>query len=415
MHAVRSDNTLSRRRPRPDPDRFNPEEVVSAETIDRIISFTGGDLRVVSVYVSVPADLARRKRELASKVDSLLHEIRPLSNDRSLQHDVRLSLREDIERIEALVTDTDLKPGTAAIFSCSRGGLFEVVGVPRPMRDRLVTDATPWVWPMLAALDEFHRTCVVVVDRESAHMWELYLGNVRDAGKVKDFALRKPSYAGFGGFEEHRVRNKADELAKRHFRGVAAALDRLFRTDGYELLVVAGHESEVPAFLDFLSRQLRERVAGTFAVDPNTATTRTIREHAEQVLDRYEREQERRLVAEAWERAAAGGLAVLGLERCLWAGSVAAIQTLLVQDGATKPGVVCDESGWLAFAGDICPLCGARTRETPDVINELAEAVLDEGGAIRHIAGEDALGKHLAAALLRFPLPPDPLHEQGAR
>jgi peptide chain release factor subunit 1 len=415
MHAVRSDNTLSRRRPRPALDPFNPEDVVSAETIDRIMSFNGADLRVVSVYLAVPTDLARRKRELSSKVDSLLHEIRPLSNDRSLEHDVRLSLREDIERIEALVTDTDLKPGTAAIFSCSRGGLFEVVGMPRPTRDRLVTDATPWVRPMLAALDEFHRTCVVVVDRESAHMWELYLGNVRDAGKVKDVALRKPSYAGFGGFEEHRVRNKADELAKRHFRGVAAALDRLFRTDGYELLVVAGHESEVPAFLDFLSRQLRERVAGTFAVDPNTATTRTIRERAEQVLERYEREQERRLVAETWERAAAGGLAALGLERCLWAGSVAAIQTLLVQDGATKPGVVCDASGWLALAGDICPLCGARTRETADVIDELAEAVVDEGGTIRHIGGADTLGKHLAAALLRFPLPPDPVHDQGGR
>jgi peptide chain release factor subunit 1 len=414
MHAVRADKNLGREPRRPDAHPFNPEEVVSADAIDRITSFNGGDLRVVSMYLTVPVDLGRRDREIASKADSLLHEIRPLTKDSALDHDVRLSLREDIERIEALVSEEKFKPGTAVIFSCSRGGLFEVIGMPRPLRDRLVTDATPWVRPMLAALDEVHRTCVVVVDREAAHMWELYLGNVRDAGKVKDTALRKPSYAGFGGYDEHRVRNKADELAKRHFRGVAAALDGLFRTDGYDLLVVGGHEHELPPFLDFLPRRLRERVAGTFAIDPETATTRTIREQAEGVLERYEREQERELVAETLERAAAGGHAVVGLERCLWGASVAAIQTLLVQEGATKPGVVCDESGWLALAGDTCPLCGGPTRQTPDVIDELAEAVVEEGGAIRHVDGEPVLRKRLAAAALRFPLPPDPVHDQGA-
>jgi peptide chain release factor subunit 1 len=48
------------------------------------------------------------------------------------------------------------------------------------------------------------------------------------------------------------------------------------------------------------------------------------------------------------------------------------------------------------------------------VIDELAEAVVEEGGAIRHVDGEPVLRKRLAAAALRFPLPPDPVHDQGA-
>ena len=35
------------------------------------------------------------------------------------------------------------------------------------------------------------------------------------------------------------------------------------------------------------------------------------------------------------------------------------------------PGVVCEQSGWLAEAGDTCPLCGDPTRKTEDVIDEL--------------------------------------------
>ena len=53
-----------------------------------------------------------------------------------------------------------------------------------------------------------------------------------------------------------------------------------------------------------------------------------------------------------------GGLATVGLDKCLWAGTVGAIQTLLVRGGAAAPGVVCDQSRWLARSGEVCPLCG---------------------------------------------------------
>ena len=56
-------------------------------------------------------------------------------------------------------------------------------------------------------------------------------------------------------------------------------------------------------------------------------------------------------------------------------------------------------------------MCGARTRETPDIIDELVEAVIDAGGAIEHVEAETALRKHTIAVALRFPLPPLPVSE----
>jgi peptide chain release factor subunit 1 len=217
---------------------------------------------------------------------------------------------------------------------------------------------------------------------------------------------RKPNYA--AGLAEDRVRNKADELSKRHYRTVVGILDELFRTGGYDLLIVGGHDYEVPAFLEFLTYDLRNRVAGSFSIDPTTAPLAEIRANGDSILERYERDEEQRLVAEVLEKVAAGGLTTVGLEACLWAGSVAAIQTLLVPDDATAPGVVCDESGWLALAGDTCPLSGKPTRHTPDVIDELAEAVIDEGGSIKHVEADTKLTEYTVAAALRFPLPPLP-------
>ncbi|MET8141087.1 hypothetical protein ABZU32_12330 [Sphaerisporangium sp. NPDC005288] len=379
--------------------------MITAETIDRIIRFNGGDVPVVSLYVSVGAD---GNTTLSTRVNSLLHEIRPLGQDSSLGRQARMSIRGDIERIAGMEGLERAEAGAVAVFSCSGADLFEQIPLPRTVRDRVMVDAAPWVRPMLAVLDEYHRSCVLVLDRRSAEAWELYQDEMREAGKVEDPTLRKSNYAGWYGYTEHRVRNRADDLTRRHYRNAARLVDELFRTGRYELIILGGHPEEVPGFVDFLPRHLRPRVAGTFSVDPRTATPADIRHSAERILERYEREEERRWVAEVLERSATRRPAALGLADCLWAGSVAAVQALLVQEGATAPGVVCDESGWLGTGGDACPLCGKATRRTPDVIGELADAVIEEGGSVEHVQADTELKEHLVAASLRFPAPPPP-------
>lgn len=375
----------------------------SAATIERIAHFHGGRLRVVSTYLATTAGSDAR-RGLLTKADSLLHEIRSLGDDRSVDHAVRMSLRGDMERIQAVLDREPISRGTLVIFSCTGAGLLEVVGLPRVIRDRVVVDETAWIRPLLAVLDDYRRCCSVVVDRESVHLWELYLGELRDAGRLRGRALRDPAHGGSHGPSEHGVRTKTD--AKRHFREVAAALDRRVREDRHDLLAVGGHAHELPAFLEILPRGLRRRVAGTFAVDPHTATAATIRAHAEAILERYELDEQRRRVADVLAAVAAGRLAVAGLEPCLRAGSMAAVSALYVRDGAIVPGVVCDASRWFATDGEACPLCGAPVRRTPDVIDELVEAVIDEGGAIHHVRADTELREHVAAADLRFALPP---------
>lgn len=378
--------------------------MIDAQTIDRILGFEAGGLPVVSLYAVVPADPGERGA-LRNRVHGLLHEVRRAA-DETPDHDARLSLRGDLERIEEAAAGTRWKPPAVAVFSCSGRGFYEEVPLPRRVRERAVLDTGPWVRPMLALLDELHRTCVAVLDAAEARIWELYQGELVAARRFRDPHLRKPDFAGWHGLEERRVRNRADELERAHFRRLAAELDALFRRDRYDLLVLGGHEEEVERFLGFLPRALAERLAGTFALDPRTATLEEVRRRADEIVERYQREEERRLVQEALEAAAAGGRAVLGLERCLEAGSLAAVRLLLVHDEAAAPGAVCDACRWLAAREGPCPLCGEPMRPTADVVEELIETVIDEGGAVEHVHAETELAGHLLAAALRFPLPP---------
>jgi hypothetical protein len=400
-----SSSTVEGPRP-PESAIADADRLLGAETIDRIAHFDSGGLPIVSMYLTVPPG-PDAHASARTKADSLLHEIRGRGEDGPLSHDARLSLRRDIERITGAIANATITPGTLAFFSCSGAGLFEVVSLPRAVHDRIIVDATTWIRPMLAVVGNYQRCCAVVVDRLTARAWELYLGHVRDTGLGQQ--LHEPSV---NDSNERRNSNRAEELEKRHFRQVAEALERLQRANKYDMLAIGGHDSEVPRFLGLLPDALRERVSGTFSVNDDSIAPATVRGHAEPILDRYELDLQRSAVAEVLATEAAGGPAASGLQACLWAGSMAAVADLYVQDGTTKPGVVC-ESHWFALRGETCPICARPTRQTPDVLDELVEAVIDEGGSIHQVRAETELNEKLAASSLRFVLPPIPEPTQG--
>jgi peptide chain release factor subunit 1 len=320
-----------------------------------------------------------------------------MAEDHSRGHDFMMSIRGDIDRMMDIAGQKRWPPGTLAFFSCSGHGFFEEVMLPRGVRGQVVVDETPWVRPMLAVLEEYHRCCVAVVDREGARIWELYQNQMQERDSLSL------------SVDPGRDRDKLEELTKKHFREVVARLDKLHREGAYELLIIGGHRPDVPRFMDYLTHELRPVVAGTFTVDDDArAGFGEVKQRAVAIVDRYEAAEEEQMVSEAVEKTAAGGLAVLGLATCLWAGCVSAVDRFLVQDGAMVPGVVCDHDRWRALDGDTCPLCDRPVRRTPDVIDELAQIVMDDGGSIKHVSVDTVLTEKLAAAILRFPLPPQP-------
>jgi len=400
VSASTTETTAARRRT-PEVALAEADEFLAADRLERIMRFHGGPLAVVSMYVTIPPVTGDAHRAAAAKVDSLLHELR--GQEDGLDHNARVSLRGDIERIEAVRDLAANTPGTLAIVSCSGAGMLEVVRLPRAVRDRVVVDETPWVRPMLAVLEEHPRCFAVLVDRRSAHAWELYLGRLRDVGPVPDG--REARRARLEPVNERRAPHKAEEVERRHLRLVAAALEDVFASHPDAVLVLGGHEEELAHLLELLPRPVEERLAGSFAADHTSLSAGDVEAQVAAALDRYELEEQRRRVAEAFERAAANGHAVVGLERCLWAGSMAAIDDLYVQGAATAPGVVCDRSRWFAVSGELCPVCGEQTRATDDVLDELADAVVEEGGKVHHVWAETELRELIVACSLRFQLP----------
>ena len=374
--------------------------------VQRLLHFSSEDAPVLSVYLAVPADPGEL-RGVETRLHSMLKPVRELAESDALGHVERESLRHDLDRVlEVANRARELEGRGVGVFACHHAGLYEEIVMPRRVRDRAVVDETPYLRPLFAVLDESHRYCVVVVDREQAWIYEFYMGALEDASRVRGRALRKPDYAGgWQGYKEHSVHDKAQQLARRHFRDTAASVDEVMRRTGAELLVLGGHEETIAEFRHFLPNQLQSRIAGSFAVDPGTMSPGQVRERADEVVDAYERDEERRLVDEALERVAAGGLGATGLEWCLMATNEHAVQLLLVHDDEQAPGRACDNCGWLGLEGEECPVCGQPTRKAPDVIDEMSATVVDTSGRVEHVYADTPLAQLVVAAFLRFPVP----------
>src|ERR1700689_4048582 len=179
--------------------------MITAETVNGIVRFQASGLPVVSLYCRV--DPGESQRDLRARVDSLLDQIRPLAKDGDFDPSHRLSVRADIKRIKDATGSERWPPGTIAIFSCSGRDLYEEIPLPRRVPEQVMVDATPLARPMLAVLGEYCRACVLVVDRTSAPVWEMYQDEMREMSTVTD-PLRRAGNT--GSRTKDRVQNRMD-------------------------------------------------------------------------------------------------------------------------------------------------------------------------------------------------------------
>jgi peptide chain release factor subunit 1 len=379
--------------------------VLDQAQIDRLRLIDTGGFPVLSVYVNLqpgPVSL----RNLPARIKDLLAQAEATSE--SLPRSQRLSIREDVHALSRDIGrfGTDLGHGVA-VFRSHGAGVDEQFTLPGPVRDRAIVDDAPYFRPLEAMIEHYRRYCVAVVGRRLGSIFRFSMDQLETWEEMRDEEIRKANYGGFSGYEEQRVRARADEMAARHYRHVADRITELKRSDGgFDLLIVGGSDSHVAGLLAALPPDVADLLAGTFTIDPRTMTPSTVLEHARRVAAEWEVQEETRLVTELFDAAASGSTAVLGLEQACAAVNRRAVEVLFVQAEHTTAGSICvDCERVTCEMGSACSVCGGSLRSLPDVVDRLSELVRDAGGRVQHILNDGPLAEVEAGALLRYAAP----------
>ncbi len=351
---------------------------------------------LVSVYLGRPAGSS------SALLSDLLKPIRAAADER--ERSVTKAIKASCDRIHDLAPRIDAEPSPAvAVFASEPDGIFEYLPLQADVWDVAMVGPRPYLRP-LRAIPRLLHVGVVVADRERAFVFESDDGQMESLGEPIEADRGKDNYGGFSGYEEHRVRGRAEEETARMLQEAAGLLFDRHRAKPFDMLALGGHADTLDELVPHLHAYLRELPMHRFVVDLRTMTPPILRRHVEDGVAAWRQEQEERAVERVLARLGSGDGAVAGTSAVLKAANARAVETLVVSGRFERSGVLCDACGWLGRTGDTCPVCGSGLFDVDDVIGSAIEAVLDAGGEVWQVSVASPLDSHGVAAALRFPI-----------
>ena len=369
---------------------------LSQDVIRSLASFKGGDAPVVSVYLDVDGRRFVRPRDYEIHLDALLRKASEGTNGHRPDG-------EDLRRIESHVKGGVDRRGTRglALFSCAKGGLWQVLELPVAVRNQLVVNATPHIRQLETVLDENERFGVLLADRQRARMFVFELGQLVDKSELFDQLPRHEDDR--GDWDKDHVRDHTAVAALHHLKRAADVAFSVLQDQNFDHLIVGAPDEIANELERVMHSYLKTRIAARINV-PVNASDATIVEAALQVEAEVERAKDAVQVNRLRDAVGAGNGGVVGLPAVLTALVERRVDTLLVSDGYEAPGWRCPSCAYLAVRGPACPICPSSTMSrVDDVVEEAVEEALGQSCRIDVVVGNadlDVLGR--IGALLRF-------------
>ena len=364
---------------------------------DRIATLRSPKGSLVSVYVDRPSPGG-----FAALLADLLKPIRERAE--SLDREVRLAVRSDVERIRDLAEKLEVDSAPAyAVFASELDEVFIVEPLTTPVIDFATLGTRPYHRP-LRAVPRPLRSAILVADRGLARTFVGFQGLVDELGKPLRADLGKSNFGGFSGYEEHGVRAHAEVEANRIWKEAGSRLLEAHQDRRFDYLAIGSQEETVEDIARTLHPYLARLQRTSFVANPHTLTMPGLRTEIALLDAAVRRERQETLAGRVCETAWSGGNAVLGLTPTLEAANAQAVDTLAVAGWFMRPGTLCEECGFLARDGETCAVCGAPVFSADDVVGALMDAVVSAGGSVHQIEVASPLDRYGVGALTRFPV-----------
>jgi peptide subunit release factor 1 (eRF1) len=293
--------------------------------LDRLASFDPGPFPVLSLYLDLRADQHGR--------DNFAPFLRKELTDRVRTYAAggpeRESLEQDAAKIRAHMEGIDPAVNSTAIFACAGAGLFDAVTLAAPIeRHRLYVSDQPHLYPLARLIDQYRRYAALVADTRSARIFVFAANAIERAEQIEG---RKTKRHKMGGWSQARYQRHTENYHVKHAKEVVDALIRIVRSEGIEVIVIAGDESIAPLLKAELPKDLAERTVDVTldARAPEHEVLQTTVEALREVDARTDRDKVQQLL-DAYR---SNALAVVGVEATRTALELGEVDELVIAAG----------------------------------------------------------------------------------
>jgi peptide subunit release factor 1 (eRF1) len=378
--------------------------MITREEIRQLAQFESPAGCAISFYFQPQTPQNKSHREEAIKVKDLVRE----ALRKAERNGNQAALREDLEKILTIAEGLHGNHSRGkAIFACREKGIWRELDIPpRPEPSQITVNSRFHMRPLVDARSGRPRTCIALVDRKRARIFELQAGAITQKPDLEfGPSPAVPRSDGFQGYEAGHRERHVENMVMQHYKMFADSLLMLHNREKFSALLIGCHDEAWPEIEPQLqASSLKQRLRGRILVDPMVATAEEVREQADRILTEALQSEQRGLVRETIGEAQRNARGAVGLKHVLNALERQEVQDLLLTRDFKAEAVECTNCRHMdTRMVKTCAVCGHETRELKDCSDTLVDLALRNGAEISFIDGDADLEKAgRIAALLRF-------------
>ncbi|MBI5034924.1 MAG: hypothetical protein HZB51_30735 [Chloroflexi bacterium] len=358
-------------------------DTVTKEQLETLSKFSGSQNPVLSLYLGVQLS-ENRKDKLRTKLNQLIHEqgLALRGESKEKQRAVKAHIDKVMKWFE---TEYDETGRGVAIFSSNHNGLWQTFRLPLAVRDQLVISDRPYVRPLMMLTDESAHYLVLLLDKQTARLFIVYLDEIQEYDEFKDEFVPKPKSG--PGDSVDKIQRHYEAIVLSHVKHAIQVVERYWQRESYDGIIVGGTENPLAQLHDHLPKAFRERLVGEIAVPVNAPLDQVLRAVATIDEANARRVEEERVNA-LFTAALGKGPAVIGLTNTLRALVEGHVMTLIVEEDFQQPGFECSNCHFMIDTHKIrCPLCGAILEAQVDIVDRAMGRALAQNAKVEIVRG----------------------------
>lgn len=379
--------------------------MISKADIEQLVERKAGrDSPILSIYLDTDQSKASNlKRGFEVELKNILRPIKTSLDKEQLE-----LFAPDAERVRRFVSELEPAGKGLVAFCDVSENFFWTREIKVPLRNNARWSEMAYLRPLLELNDEYERYGVVLVDREHARLFSVFMGDIEEHHEV--FAVADVRNLNTTGTDhmlsQAKFQHKADLHVRWHLKNVAETLEKMVERYGFDRIVLGGPIEATSELLRLLSKPLSNRLVGRFAL-PVKAGEQEVLAETLKIEGQVERQNEKDFVEKLVTRDVDHHHPVaLGLESTLLALTEGRIMRLIYADGFRPKGGQCTKCGMLFARTDgSCDYCVGTIVPIDDLVERIEERVVESDVKLEEVAGDAATRLQQVGgigAILRF-------------
>jgi peptide chain release factor subunit 1 len=373
--------------------------MLNRKELREIAAIHGNGSYFVSLYLNVNP-VTNPKGDYVIHFKNMIRDI-----SEGVDKKILKKIKDDIEKIEIFIVSNkrEFKKGLA-ILSSQEKSFWKEYHLAIPVKNGIVVDKTPYTEPLIDILDNYQGYAVILVDRESARLFLIHLGEIVEYGEVHTPDIPgKHKRGGWFSLSGHRFERHIDYHVGLHLKDVLKKLDSFLFEEHINRVILGGSEGAITKFRGMLSKAVNEKVIGILNAEM-FAKNNEIFDKAKPLILEFEKKKQEMTVSELLTVAKKRENAVMGLEDVLHALQEGRVMRLIFVKDFKDSGFACKNCRYLTKQKvSKCPYCNSEIEAIGFLVDLAAQRAV-EGGAFVEVIPEnkELLNAGGIGAFLRF-------------